>query len=92
MLADSSNAEIRERIKALFEQIWREDRRGDPPLLTDQTVLLKTGIDSMSYAVLLARLEDELGLDPFLNAEEIRYPQTFGELAEFYASAKSAAA
>ena len=33
--------------------------------LNDNTVLLQSGLDSLGFAVLVSRLEDELGYDPF---------------------------
>lgn len=77
--------ELRARITALFNEMWREDREDEPPVLVDDTVLLETGFDSMAFAVLVARLDDELGFDPFTMVEEPVYPQTFAEFVAFYA-------
>lgn len=52
--------------------------------LTRNTVLLESGLDSLGFAVLVARLEEELGYDPFLLMTEPVYPQTFGEFLELY--------
>ncbi|HVF83796.1 MAG TPA: acyl carrier protein [Sphingomicrobium sp.] len=54
------------------------------PQLADQTVLLESGLDSLGFAVLVSRLEDELGYDPFSLAEDAFYPITFGEFVRFY--------
>ncbi len=48
------------------------------------TVLLDCGLDSLCFAIIVARLEDELGVDPFASAEEFIFPETFGDLADFY--------
>lgn len=77
--------ELRARITALFNEMWREDRDDEPPVLEDDTILLETGFDSMAFAVLVARLDDELGFDPFTMTEEPVYPQTFAEFVTFYA-------
>jgi acyl carrier protein len=77
--------ELRARITSLFNEMWREDREDEPPALVDDTVLLETGFDSMAFAVLVARLDDELGFDPFTMVEEPVYPQTFAEFVAFYA-------
>lgn len=48
------------------------------------TVLLESGLDSLGFAILIARLEEELGYDPFTLMDEPVYPQTFGQLVEIY--------
>jgi len=75
---------LRARIIALFNEMWREDREDEPVELKDDTILLETGFDSMAFAVLVARLDDELGYDPFTMTEDPVYPQTFLEFIEFY--------
>ncbi len=52
--------------------------------LCDQTILLESGIDSLGFAILVARLEEELGYDPFLLMTEPVYPRTLGEFIEIY--------
>lgn len=75
---------IRSKITELFNEMWREDKASDPPDLKEDTVLLETGFDSMAFAVLVARLDDELGLDPFTTSATADYPRTFGEFVRFY--------
>ncbi len=48
------------------------------------SVLLDTGLDSLGFAILIARLEEDLGYDPFAMMDEPVYPQTFGQLVEIY--------
>lgn len=52
--------------------------------LEDDTVLLDSGLDSLGFAVLVARLEEELGYDPFVMMEEPVYPRTLGEFVSIY--------
>ena len=52
--------------------------------LTDDLVLLESGLDSLGFAVLVARLEDLLGLDPFTASDDVYYPVTLGEFIRFY--------
>lgn len=54
------------------------------PILTDDVVLLESGLDSLGFAILVATLEDELEYDPFTLMEEPVYPTTFGEFVEIY--------
>ncbi|WP_439534128.1 acyl carrier protein [Polymorphobacter sp.] len=75
---------LREKISALFNEMWAEDHDTPPPVLTDDTVLLETGLDSMAFAVFVARLDEELGFDPFTASDDAVYPVTFGEFVTFY--------
>ena len=52
--------------------------------LTDELPLLDSGLDSLCFAVLVARLEDITGRDPFAAAGTSQYPKTVGELIAFY--------
>ena len=48
------------------------------------TDLVDSGLDSLGFAVLVARLEDTLGVDPFTAAEDVMFPVTFGEFVKVY--------
>lgn len=52
--------------------------------LDDNTVLLQSGLDSLGFATLVARLEEELGYDPFLLMDEPVYPRTLGDFVGIY--------
>ena len=52
--------------------------------LQDTTVLLDSGLDSLGFAILVARLDEELGFDPFVEMEEAVYPTTFAEFVKIY--------
>jgi acyl carrier protein len=52
--------------------------------LTDDLKLIDSGLDSLGFAILVARLEDTLGFDPFTMADENSYPLTIGDLANLY--------
>lgn len=53
--------------------------------LENDSILLETGLDSLGFAILITRLEDLLGYDPFMLMDEPVYPQTFGEFVDIYA-------
>jgi acyl carrier protein len=57
------------------------------PPLTDDLVLLESGLDSLGVAVLVTRLEDNLGLDPFTESEITSPPVTLGDLIRLYENA-----
>lgn len=66
-----------------MEQIAREHGKILPPLKED-LVLADCGLNSLGFAVLVARLEDTLGIDPFTAAEDAIFPVTLGEFVKVY--------
>ena len=52
--------------------------------LTDDLALLESGLDSLCFAVLVTRLEDELGFDPFTLSDDVYFPVTLGDFIGFY--------
>jgi acyl carrier protein len=52
--------------------------------LSDELPLSESGLDSLSFAVLVARLEEKLGYDPFSAAEDVQFPVTFGDFVRIY--------
>jgi len=66
-----------------MEQIAREHGKILAPLKED-LMLADCGLDSLDFAVLLARLEDLLGIDPFSAADEDVFPVTLGDFVKVY--------
>jgi acyl carrier protein len=66
-----------------MEQVAREHGKILPPLNED-LVLAHCGLDSLGFAVLVARLEDTLGIDPFTAAEDAIFPITLGDFVKVY--------
>jgi acyl carrier protein len=78
--------DIRSQITAQFQQVAGEyDKRLAP--LTDDLALLDSGLDSLCFAVIVARLERDLDIDPFSTSEDAHFPVTFGEFVQFYENA-----
>ena len=78
-------------IAALFAEVAREQNKTLAPL-SDDLGLLDTGLDSLCFAIIVARLEDRFGLDPFSADEEIDFPVTVGDFIRLYEHAAPAAA
>jgi len=74
---------IRSEIVSQFTQVAVEQGRNLAPL-TDDLPLLDLGLDSLSFAIVVARLEDVLGVDPFTIEEGADVPVTFGDLVGLY--------
>jgi acyl carrier protein len=78
--------DIKSEIIAQFTQVAREqDKRLAP--LTNDLPLHDSGLDSLCFAIVVARLESSLGRDPFSEDEDARFPVTFGEFTKFYENA-----
>ncbi|CAN5380761.1 acyl carrier protein [soil metagenome] len=77
---------IRETIVSEIHKIAVAQKR-DIGTLTDDLPLMESGFDSLCFAVLVAQLEDDLGLDPFGSSEEIDFPVTLGEFIMLYENA-----
>lgn len=76
---------IRDTIKSTLIKVFSEQTDGASlPSMTDDLVLLESGLDSMGFAVLVVELEEILGFDPFSISEEAFYPSTFGQFVSFY--------
>jgi len=81
----SIQMDVRSEIVAQFTQAARENDKQLAPL-TDDLELLDSGLDSLCFAVIVSRLEEKLGADPFMS-EDAALPVTFGELVSFYENA-----
>jgi hypothetical protein len=74
---------LRASIGTQFEQVAAEQKR-KLAKLSDDLKLLDSGLDSLSFALIVARLEDSLGFDPFDTDREIKFPVTFGDFVQLY--------
>jgi acyl carrier protein len=52
--------------------------------LTDDLALLDSGLDSLCLAILVANLDDELGIDPFGSGDDVAVPATIGDFVRLY--------
>jgi len=77
---------VRSEIETQFKQVAEEHDKQLAPL-TDNLELLESGLDSLSFAVVVVRLEQALGVDPFSTSEDAVFPLTFGEFVNFYENA-----
>lgn len=75
--------DMRSVIIAAIEAVASEQGRALKPL-KDDLVLLDSGLDSLCFAILVTRLEDEVGFDPFTLADDVYFPVTLGDFIRFY--------
>ena len=74
---------IRSEVIAQLNQVAQEQDKRLAPLV-DDLALLDSGLDSMCLAIIVARLEDSLGIDAFSSADDAGFPVTLGDFIRFY--------
>ena len=79
---------VRSKIIAAVQQIATEQQVTLPPL-EDDLSLHETGFDSLAFAILVARLEDDLGVDPFTISEDASFPLTIGDFITAYENVRA---
>ncbi len=77
---------VKEAIFREIRELAEAEHKSVPPL-SDDLVMLESGLDSLSIAILVARLEESLGLDPFTDSDDIFYPVTLGDFVRAYEEA-----
>lgn len=76
--------QLREQIiKAMQETAELMGKRIEHELV-DSGILLESGLDSLGFAILVSRLEEDLGYDPFVLMAEPYYPRTLGDFVAVY--------
>lgn len=75
---------MEDKVLSLMQEIAADSGLELNANINSGTVLLDSGLDSLGFAILVARLEEELGYDPFTMMDDPVYPETFGELVEIY--------
>jgi hypothetical protein len=78
--------DIRSEVVAQFTLVAQEQDK-HLASLSDDLPLLDSGLDSLCFAIVVARLEGSLGVDPFSVDEDARFPVTFGDFIRFYENA-----
>ena len=82
---------LRSTVHAEIAAVAAEQEKRMPPI-TDDLVMLETEFDSLCFALLVARMEDLVGVDPFSTLEVADLPVTLGDLVALYERAAVAAA
>ena len=77
---------VKDQVLAQIKQVSDEQNRTLAPL-RDDLPLVDSGLDSLCLAVIIARLEDLLGVDPFSTSADAPFPVTIGDLVSSYENA-----
>lgn len=80
--------EASDQLLTLVHDLIREVADETGSIITDQlasdTPVFESGLDSLGFAILVAKLEDRLGFDPFVSLKDPVYPRTIGEFIDIY--------
>ena len=83
MATERESVSIKSAVVTEIQQV--ADEHGiDLKDLTDDLVLMESGLDSLALAILVARLEETLGLDPFTAADDFPSIVTLGDFVRLY--------
>jgi acyl carrier protein len=74
---------VRSTIVEQFEKVAADQKRTLAPLSGDLK-LLDSGLDSLSFALIVMRLEETFGFDPFDAADQVSFPVTFSDFVRLY--------
>jgi hypothetical protein len=66
-----------------IEQVAKEQNRSLVPL-TGDLALQESGLDSLCWAIVVARLESRLGFDPFTESDDVYFPVTLDDFIQAY--------
>lgn len=80
----SNDSSIKATIIHEMKTILSENGKDIRNLFNLDTEIFDTGIDSLGFAVLVARLERSLRYDPFADMADAIYPKTLGEFISIY--------
>jgi hypothetical protein len=83
---DQAAVSIRAAITTTFATVAEEQGKTLEPL-TDDLALMDSGLDSLCIAIIVARLDDELSLDPFSGGEDMMLPVTVSDFIRIYENA-----
>jgi hypothetical protein len=83
---DQATVSIRAAILTTFTNVAEEQGKTLQPL-TDDLALMDSGLDSLCIAIIVARLDDELNLDPFSGGDDMMLPVTVGDFIRIYENA-----
>jgi hypothetical protein len=77
---------VRLTILSEIETVAVEQEKKLAPL-QDELILMESGLDSLCFALLVVKLEDRLGYDPFTASDDANFPVTLGDFVRLYEDA-----
>ncbi|MCL4408943.1 MAG: acyl carrier protein [Gammaproteobacteria bacterium] len=76
--------QVEQLIRDVMDEVAAETGREELGVIEGNTILSDSGLDSLGFAILVARLEQKTGYDPFSRLPAEQFPHTFSELVAVY--------
>jgi acyl carrier protein len=76
---------VRDSVRRAFEEVAAQQGRKLPELV-DDLKLVDCRLDSLGIAIVIMRLEDQLGFDPFERDPDLEFPIIFSDFVRLYES------
>ena len=73
----------RDTIISMFNDVAKDQARTLAPL-TDDLRLVECGLDSLGFAIVVAGLDESLGVDPFDSPDWVDFPVALGDFVQLY--------
>jgi hypothetical protein len=73
----------------MFNDVAKNQQRTLAPL-TDDLRLIECGLDSLGFAIVVAGLDESLGVDPFDSPDWVDFPVALGDFVQLYERALAA--
>jgi acyl carrier protein len=73
----------RDTIVSIFCDVARDQQRTLAPM-TDDLRLVDCGLDSLGFAIVVAGLDEALGVDPFDSPDWVDFPVALGDFVQLY--------
>jgi acyl carrier protein len=73
----------RDTIISMFNDVAKNQERTLAPL-TDDLRLVECGLDSLGFAIVVAGLDETLGVDPFDSPDWVDFPVALGDFVQLY--------
>jgi acyl carrier protein len=84
-MGNGPSMDVKAEVIAQFKQVAAEQGMQLAPL-TDELALFDSGLDSLCFAIIVVRLEQSFGMDPF-SANDLSFPVTFEDFIGCYQNA-----
>ena len=81
----SQSVSVEQVVEQAIVQVLADRGKPCPQIGADALLMSEgLGMDSLDFSVLVICLEDQLGSDPFVSGEVVRFPNTVGDLIALY--------
>jgi hypothetical protein len=77
---------VRSTVVSVIEMVADEQAKPLAPL-KDNLLMAESGLDSLCLALVVVKLEDRLGCDPFTESDGADFPVTLGDFVRLYEDA-----